>query len=76
MQDIQEIYTTTIASLPSEARLRLAALIINRLAESQTSSAPRQSVRQMVKRMPKQRLFQTAAEVDDYLKEERESWEH
>ncbi len=75
MQNAQEIYQQTVSRLPSSERLRLAALILEGLAESESASAPRQSVRQMIKGMPKQRLFQTAAEVDDYLQQERQSWE-
>ena len=38
-------------------------------------AAPRRSIVDILNDGPRQRLFQTAQEVDDYLAEERASWE-
>ena len=38
-------------------------------------AAPRRSIVEIINDGPGQRLFKTAKEVDDYLAEERASWE-
>jgi len=40
------------------------------------SATPRRSAVDILAEAPGQRLFKTAAEVDDYLQKEREAWDH
>jgi hypothetical protein len=75
MQTAQDLYSTTVFSMPPSERLRLAAMILNELAQAETSNESRQSIRQMLSEMPAARLFKTAAEVDAYLERERDLWE-
>lgn len=74
MQDAQELYRKTVSQLPPEERLRLAALILSELTE-QPSDA-NHSALSLLDKMPVGRLFKTSEETDEYLREERDSWEH
>lgn len=39
------------------------------------NSSPRRSVLDILNDGPRERLFKTAKEVDDYIREERDSWD-
>ncbi|MGH9854000.1 MAG: hypothetical protein ACREBD_29495 [Blastocatellia bacterium] len=78
VQEIQEIYDSTISHLPSDAQIQLASLILERVVEAQCepkTRAERRSVLDILKDWPGQRLFKTSAEADVYLREERDSWD-
>lgn len=75
MQNVQELYSTSISQMPPSERLKLAAMILTNLTNGETNSEQRQSVRQMVREMPAGRLFKTSAEADEYLEQERDSWD-
>ena len=75
MQNVQELYTTAISQMPPSERLKLAAMILTNLANIETKSEQHQSVRQMVREMPVGRLFKTSTEADEYLEQERDSWD-
>lgn len=75
MQNAQELYTTSISQLPPTERLRLAAIILNELARVESTTSPRQSIREMLREMPAGRLFKSSAEADEYLEMERDSWD-
>lgn len=74
MPNPQEIYATTIALLPRDEQWRLANLILEqlRLTEERPS---RQSVADILRTLPKNRHYRTAAEIDASLREERDAWE-
>jgi hypothetical protein len=74
MTDVQELYATTISRLPTDERLRLAALILNELASGEERPPVRRSALALLDSLPGRRLFQTSAEADEYLRNERESW--
>lgn len=74
MTNTHQIYTQTVSRLPSAERLRLAALIRNDLAQA-TPPKPARSALELLDSLPPGGLFQTPAEVDQYLREERDSWE-
>lgn len=75
MQNVQELYSSAISQMPPSERLKLAAMILTNLTNGETKSEQRQSVRQMVREMPAGRLFKTSAEADEYLEQERNSWD-
>ena len=75
MQNAQELYTISISQMPPDERLRLAAMILAELTHTEIESKPRQSVRQMIQEMPAGRLFNSSAEADEYLEQERDSWD-
>ena len=75
MPDANEIYTSSISRLPPAERLRLATLILNGLTHV-PASPPRRSILEILdSRPPGSGLFKTSAEVDEYLRQERDSWE-
>jgi len=75
MQSAQEIYRNTISRLPTEERLQLAALILRDLAETKDGTKERLSVVKMIDSFKAARGFKTSAEADEYLREERDSWD-
>ncbi|MGH9751341.1 MAG: hypothetical protein ACREA2_01025 [Blastocatellia bacterium] len=78
MQSVQEIYDSAISHLPSDTQIQLASLILEKVIEAQCESKAkpeRRSVLDILKDLPGQRLFKTSAEVDAYLREERDSWD-
>jgi len=76
MQNAQEIYAQKVRQLPSPEKLRLAVLILSDLTEEENFQNRKISALTLLEELPEERLFQTAEEVDDYLKRERESWEN
>lgn len=77
MQNAIDIYQESIKQMPSFERLRLATLILEDLTEEQAESgeAKKLSAIELLENQNDKRIFQTADEVDEHLKAERESWE-
>ncbi len=79
MQSVQDVYNSAVSQLPSEEQLCLASLILNGMTQKHRShhagTSPRRSMREILNELPGGRIFKTAAEVDAYLREERDSWE-
>ncbi len=78
MESIQDIYNETISRRTSEEQLELAALILNKLSPGQNKpqgKTERLSMIDLLAQGEGQRLFKTSAEVDAYLREERDSWD-
>ncbi len=74
MPNIQEIYQDTISRLPSDERLRLASLILNDLTAA-PPKGERLSVIELLNSLPAGRGCKTSAAADEYLRQERDSWE-
>ncbi len=79
MENLQQLYETTVSQLPLSVQLELASLILNRVTEAQrqqeVKSSHRLSVLDIIEGLPGGRIFKTSAEADAYLREERDSWE-
>lgn len=78
MQTAQEIYDSTVSGLPEVEQLRLATLILEGVTQKSASTDEppmRRSVREILREAPGGRWFKTAAEVDEYIREERDSWD-
>jgi hypothetical protein len=77
MQNAQEIYNSSIRSWPYDEQLLLAALILDGVRQEipRLEKAPRQSMLDILDELPGGRIFKTSAEVDAYLREERDSWD-
>jgi hypothetical protein len=73
MQDAQEVYKKTILNMPSSEQLRLAALILSGLTTRASSNS--QSALELLEKMSAGRTFESAAEADEHLREERDSWD-
>lgn len=74
MPNPQEIYTTTIATLPRDEQWRLATIILEQLRLTEERPV-RQSIAGILRALPKNRHYRSAAEIDARLQEERDSWE-
>ncbi len=78
MEISQDVYNETISHWSSDEQLRLATLILEGVTKTKSSSLPqpqRVSMLDIINEMPGSRLFKTSAEVDAYLREERDSWD-
>ncbi|GEM_PF-2292413 len=76
MQNAQEIYQVA-SQLPYQERLKLATMILQNLTEqtAQEQKTEKMSALDWLEKTPRSRLFKTSAEIDEYLREERDSWE-
>lgn len=78
MQNPQEIYQRQIAHWNSAERLQLATLILNDLTKeqaAQNAAKEQNSILELIKSFPAGRGFKTSKEADDFLQQERDSWE-
>ena len=76
MPSAQEIYRNTVSGLPTEERLRLAALILKDLTSTNDEASEKLSIVEMINSLPTGRGFKNSNEVDEYLRGERDAWEH
>jgi len=75
MQNAQNIYQQTIVRLPSSEKLRLATLILQDLS-GENGTIERTSALELLDNLQTERVFDSAEEVDRYLKAERETWDN
>jgi hypothetical protein len=74
MQDAEELYSTAVSRLSPNERLRLASLILDGLAQEKGKAS--RSVLDLLDVLPAGgSLLKTPAEADEYLREERDSWD-
>ena len=74
MQKAKEIYQNTVSHLPSEQRLQLAALILSDLA-TKPNGESKLSIVEFIRSLPAGRGFHTSGEADEFLRQERDSWD-
>jgi hypothetical protein len=75
MQSVEEIYRDTVSRLRSEERLELAALILRDLTGAKPEGE-KLSVLELINSLRAGQGFKTSADADEYLRGERESWDH
>ena len=75
MQNAKEIYQNTVSHLPSEERLQLAALILSDLVRTKPNGESNLSIVEFIRSLPAGRGFHTSAEADEFLRQERDSWD-
>jgi len=73
MQTTQEIYQRMISPLPDAEKLELASMILQNLTAEK--SKRNVSAIELLKQLPAQSIFKNPAEADEFLREERDSWE-
>lgn len=73
MQTTQEIYQQTISPLPDAEKLELASMILQNLTAEK--SKRKVSAVELLNRLPAQSIFKSPTEADEFLREERDSWE-
>ena len=72
MQTTHEIYNNTILPLPESDKLEIASLILRSVTSER--SKRRVSAAEFLKELPR-RTFRIAAEADESLRLERDSWD-
>lgn len=78
MESVQEVYSETVSHWSSDEQLQLASLILVGVTKAKSQpndEAKCTSMLEIINELPGGRLFKTSAEVDAYLREERDSWE-
>lgn len=75
MQSAKDVYQNTVSHLSSEERLELAALILKDLATTKANGEAKLSAVELIHSLPVGRSFQTSVEADEYLRQERDSWD-
>jgi hypothetical protein len=75
MQSAKDIYQNTVSHLSPDERRELAALILRDLATAKTNGEAKLSAVELIHSLPVGRSFQTSAEADEYLRQERDSWD-
>lgn len=73
MQTTQEIYRQTILPLPDADKLEIASMILQNLTAEKTNK--KVSAVDLLKKLSGRKLFETPEEADEFLREERDSWE-
>lgn len=74
MPSLETIYQESIKPLPIVDQVRLAELIMER-APKTPQDRPRRSVVEILNSIHARKHGRTAAEIDEYIKTERESWD-
>ena len=76
MQIVRQMYESTICRLPSSEQLLLARLILEGATQHNDAvKSVRQYALDILDELPGGGIFKTSAEVDAYLREERDSWD-
>lgn len=73
MQSVETIYQQTIRPLPVDEQRRLAEMILERAEEPEPKS--RRSILEMLESIHAKTPRRSAAEIDEYIKTERDSWD-
>lgn len=72
MQSLEAIYQESVKPLPVTDQLRLAEMIMKRARQQ---PAERRSILEIIKNAPPPKNPRTAAEIDEDLRKERDSWD-
>ena len=75
MPSAETIYHDAIRPLPIEEQKRLADLILKGVEAEERSAKPRRSALEILESIRATAPRRTAAEIDEYLREERHSWD-
>ena len=75
MPSVETIYQNSIRPLAIGDQMRLADLIIENVNSESNSPKAKLSVLDILEAHPPKRVFKDAAEVDKWLRAERDSWD-
>ncbi len=75
MPSVETIYRETIRPLPVDDQKRLAEMILEQTAEQTQNPDRRRSVLEIIESARSSTPARTAAEIDEYLRTERDSWD-
>lgn len=73
MQNAQTIYQQTILPLPKSEKILLATIILQNLSDE---TEEKTSALEFLENLQVEGVFKTSDKVDEYLKEDRESWDN
>jgi len=75
MPGVETIYRETIRPLPVSDQVRLADMIMENVDSERLSAKPKRSVIDILESIEVEPIFRTSAEVDEYIRKERDSWD-
>ena len=75
MRSIETIYSETIKPLPADDQIRLAEMIRKNLDSPRNSPKRKRSALDVLNSIRAEGVFKTSAEVDEYVRRERDSWD-
>ena len=75
MPSVETIYRETIRPLPIDEQKRLADLILAKVEHEEHAAKPRRSVLEILDSIRATAPRRTVAEIDEYLRVERDSWD-
>ena len=75
MPSVETIYREAIRPLPIDEQKRLADLILANVRDDERSAKPRRSVLEILENIPPPKHPRSVAEIDEYLRKERDSWD-
>lgn len=75
MPSVETIYRETVRPLPVDDQKRLADMILENVEPGTRSSGPKRSALQILKSIRETTPGRSAAEIDEYLRAERDSWD-
>lgn len=75
MPSIETIYRETVRPLPVDEQKRLADMILENVESESLSSKTKLCALDVLNSIHAERIFRTSAEVDKYIRTERDSWD-
>ena len=75
MPSVETIYRETIRPLPVDDQRRLAEMILEHATDETQNPVRRRSVLEIIESARSSTPGRTAAEIDEYIRTERESWD-
>ncbi len=75
MPSVETIYRETVRPLPVNEQIRLADMIRERVDSELRSSEPKRSALEILQSLRVTTPPRTAAEIDEYIRLERDSWD-
>lgn len=75
MPSVETIYRETVRPLPVEDQRRLADIILKNVEGDAKSTVPKRSALEIIRSMRATTASRTAAEIDESLRAERDSWD-
>lgn len=75
MPSIETIYRETVRPLPVDDQKRLADMIMKNVEAEPSSAKPKQSVLEILESLRERTPRRSAAEIDESLRAERDSWD-
>ena len=76
MQNVETIYQESVKPLPLRDQIRLAEIIMERAAGEPRQAGGRTSALKLLEGLKVDRRARSSAEIDEYIRMERDSWDN